>query len=191
MRRNKKIKFLVPDFWNSEKSRMKNDMNEHDDFWPDFGRFSPFEQDINLFQSPNRLSAPAKRNLQARLFDGVITGRPELYYVWSSGLWIFLSLIKIQLSPVIQMRLRYRFQNVHSKVSTLIGQKLTWPDPTRLPNWMAMIWIHVQVLKMATKLYSGIVIQIILIKIHMNPLCDRETFPFEPKWTILKHSRWY
>ena len=61
---------------------MKNDMNEHDDFWPDFGRFSPFEQDINLFQNPNRLSAPEKRNLQARLFDGVIPGRPELYYFW-------------------------------------------------------------------------------------------------------------
>ena len=107
---------------------------------------------------------------------------------------LFWASLKIQLSPVIQMRLRYRFQNVHSKVSTLIGQKLTWPDPTRLPNWMVMIWIHVQVLKMATKLYSGIVIQIqyvILIEIHINPLCDRETFPFEPKWTILKHSRWY
>lgn len=51
-------------------------MNEHDDFWPDFGRF---EQDINLFQSPNRLSAPAKRNLQARFFDDIITGRPERY----------------------------------------------------------------------------------------------------------------
>ena len=93
MRRTKKY-FLVPDFWNSEKSRMKNDMNEHDDFWPDFGRFSLFEQDINLFQSPNRLSAPEKRNLQARLFDGVIPGRPELYYVWSYGLWTFVSLVK-------------------------------------------------------------------------------------------------
>ena len=99
--------------------------------------------------------------------------------------------LKIQLSPVIQMRLHYKFQNVHLKVSTLIGQKHTWPDPTRLPNWMAMIWIHAQVLKMATKLYLGIVIRIELIEIHMNPLCDRETFPFEPKWTILKHSRWY
>ena len=46
---------------------MKNDMNEHDDFWPDFGHFGPFEQDINLFQSPNRLNALAKRNLQAWL----------------------------------------------------------------------------------------------------------------------------
>ena len=30
---------------------------------------------------------------------------------------------------------------------------------------------------------------ITIIEIHINPLCDGETFPFEPKWTILKHSR--
>ena len=49
-----------------------------------FRSFCLFEQDINLFQSPNRLSAPAKRNLQARLFDDIITsGLPpcsEFYY---------------------------------------------------------------------------------------------------------------
>ena len=77
---------MVPDFCTSEKSRMENDMNEHDDFWPDFGRFGLFEQDTNLFQSPNRLSALAKRNLQAWLFNDIITGRPERCYIRSSDI---------------------------------------------------------------------------------------------------------
>ena len=171
---------MVPDFWKSEKSRMKNDMNEHDDFWPDLGLFGLFEQDINLFQSPNRLNAPAKRNLQAWLLMILL---PDIRNTIKPDHLVhefFEASIKIQLLPVIRMRLHYKFQNVHLKESISIGQKHTWPGLTRRPNWMAMIWILVQVLRMATKSYLGIVIQIISI---LKFICIHHVTDKISKWT--------